>query len=67
VTRLKLAWHVLRGRPLIYRVKFDGPLRLHSVGANLVVTEVEIITPFEDGPWPAGINLPSIVKGEQPA
>lgn len=40
-TRLELAWHVLRGRPLIYRAEIGGPIHVKN-GPRLYVVETHI-------------------------
>lgn len=37
--RLRLALHVLRGRPLVYRTKFKGEVNFGNQNRNLVVSE----------------------------
>ena len=42
ITKLKLAWHVLRGRPLVYRVRFHNGVQI-DVGTDSKVVECEFI------------------------
>jgi hypothetical protein len=40
--RLACAWHVLRGRPLIYRVHFDDGIRINGARTpHLLVRDIQ--------------------------
>jgi hypothetical protein len=61
LTRAGLAWHVLRGRPLVYRARLgsmpDGsPCLLYFEGAHGIAKESAFIGPTEPGPT-AGVGL----------
>lgn len=49
IARAELAIHVLRGRPLIYRVAFHGPLRVTwPATQGLRMAFVEVVPPRAD-------------------
>lgn len=43
MNRLKALWHVLRGRPLIYRMEFIAPVNIPGRVYNLQVIETAFL------------------------
>ena len=39
IRRLRIVWHVIRGRPLVYRTKFRGEVNFDGQNRNLLLAE----------------------------
>lgn len=61
--RLWLAWHVLRGRPLIYRFRLTDTLQFGSQRANAVIARCTITPatpPLDPSDWRVGMHAAAL-------
>ena len=60
IHRLRIVWHVIRGRPLVYRTTFRGEVNFDRLNRNLLIAE-NVFRGREDETLPVSL-LPGTYK-----